>query len=53
MSKRIKPTEHEIEEQIDEALNNPEKFSGMTYAEGVEDALRWVLGLKPEKPMED
>lgn len=48
-----KPTYTEIEALMDKALSNPGKFSGMTYAEGVEYTCRWVLGLTSDVPMDD
>ena len=45
-------TKEEIEEQIDLTMEFPNKFHGMTYADGVKYALQWVLGEMDEKPME-
>lgn len=45
-------TKEEIEEQIDLSMEFPDKFHGMTYADGVKYALQWVLGEMDEKPME-
>lgn len=42
-----KPTEKQIRDKCDEAgeaAHKQPKFSSMTYAEGVRDALEWVLG---------
>jgi len=44
-------TQDEIEEQIEEA--EMKDFSGMSYSEGVKNALEWVLEYVDEKPMED
>ena len=49
----LERTEDQIEDQINEAEDNRNKFPGMTYAEGVSAALRWVLGWAEETPMED
>ena len=43
----------EIEEQIGEATDSDGKFSGMTYEEGVKNALEWVLEETEDKPMDD
>lgn len=49
-------TEKEIDEQIDRALNVMDTkgtdVPGMSYEEGVEAALRWVLEHEPEPPIE-
>jgi len=41
-------TEKELEEVIDRVLEQSDKqvprYPGMTYEEGVENALRWVIG---------
>lgn len=45
----------EIEDQIalaDDAIGGSE-FPGMTYEEGVSNALRWALGDTNDKPMDD
>jgi hypothetical protein len=47
-----RPTDKEIENIMNEAIANNGKFDGMTYEEGVEAALRWVLGEMEESPME-
>lgn len=46
-------TEEEIYDQIDEALDNNGKFWGMSYEDGVVQALRWVLEEDEVKPMGD
>ncbi len=46
-------TEEEIQDQIDKALGDPDKFPGMNYAEGVRAALEWILGINESAPMED
>lgn len=41
------PTEKEISDKRDEAATaamRPPKYPGMTYAEGIRDALEWVMG---------
>jgi hypothetical protein len=48
--------ETEIETQTDkaaEAATKPSKYPGMTYEQGVRDALDWVLDNIDEAPMED
>lgn len=48
-------TEQQIQEMADkatDAIQNP-RFSGMTYEQGVEAALSWVLGfMDDESPLE-
>jgi hypothetical protein len=43
-----KPTEEEIENKRDEAsdavFDGSPRFQGMSYQEGIRDALEWVLG---------
>jgi hypothetical protein len=50
-------TEEEIQEQIDKAMEqrhtDPGKWSGMSYEQGVEDALEWVLGSSDDAPMDE
>lgn len=47
----------EIEEQLhlaaDQVVEGRSKFSGMTYEEGVDNALRWALEDSDDKPMEE
>jgi hypothetical protein len=47
----------EIEEQIGKTIPSIEKggsdVPGMTYEEGVDNALRWVLGDSDDEPMEE
>lgn len=43
----------EIEKQIDIASEDNNKFSGMTYEQGVEAALSWVMDEVDEAPMDD
>lgn len=46
-------TAAEIENVIGDTMENPDKFPGMSYTDGVSAALRWVLGETDEYPMED
>lgn len=42
-----RPTDQEISDKRDEASDatyKASKYPGMTYAEGIRDALEWVLG---------
>lgn len=42
-----KPTDEEISDKRDQAasaVNKPDSYRGMTYAEGIRDALEWVMG---------
>jgi hypothetical protein len=49
----MRPDDDEIMEQADKASESTKNLSGMTYQEGVEAALRWVLGEFSDPPMED
>ena len=53
----IERTEKQIEEQIVKAINsiqeNGTKWPGMTYEQGVRNALDWVMGDEDTPPMED
>jgi hypothetical protein len=43
----------EIEEMLGRAEDTPENaYPGMTYVQGVQEALRWALGLQDEEPVE-
>jgi len=46
-----RPTDAEIEEQINKA--DEVEYEGMSFSEGVAQALEWVLGRSDEKPFED
>lgn len=51
-----RPTDDEIQDQIDEALDaqsGGSRWPGMSYEQGVEAALRWAVGEDDQKPMED
>lgn len=48
----MKPTEDEIYKVIDQAIENNGKYLGMTYEDGVQAALEWVLN-GGETPMEE
>jgi hypothetical protein len=43
----------EIYEQIDRATETDGKNFGMTYEEGVKEALSWVLGDTEDPPIEE
>lgn len=53
----MEPSKIEIEEQVDIALvyvnKGESKFPGMTYEDGIRNALEWVLGYSDVAPMED
>ena len=53
----MEPSKIEIEEQIEIAtdceIKGRSKFPGMTYEQGVRNALEWVLGYSDSTPMED
>jgi hypothetical protein len=42
----------EIDQQIDAAIDTEGRFSGMTYEEGVRDALQWAIGETDAPPIE-
>jgi hypothetical protein len=47
-------TREEIEDQISAACHSgSSKWPGMTYEEGVDQALRWALEDDDNKPMEE
>lgn len=50
-------SQREIDEQlnlaVDQTMEGSSKWPGMTYEDGVENALRWVTGETDEAPMED
>lgn len=49
-------TDSEIEAQIEEGIwcddNGVTSFSGLTYEQGVKDALDWVVGNSNDRPLE-
>lgn len=51
----IQRSEDEIQGQIDEANETfyDSRWAGMSYEQGVDAALRWVIGETDEKPMEE
>jgi hypothetical protein len=49
-------TKREIEDQIAETfdqMENGTRWPGMSYEEGVRNALDWVIGNTDTKPMDD
>ena len=50
-------TQEEIDEQLNLAMEQSEqgksKFPGMSYEEGVSEALQWVTGRQEQRPMVD
>ena len=52
----MEPTTEQIEEQLNKAVEQGDeggsKWPGMTYEEGVRNALEWVLGDYDHAPME-
>jgi len=46
-------TPEEVEQQVEEAVSFGEEtqYPGMTYEQGVRDALRWVLGEEDLPPI--
>lgn len=48
------PSQTEIDEQIEKAREHKkDPYLGMTYEQGVMDALEWVSGYVDDPPMED
>ena len=41
----------QIEDQRGRCIEHPQAFGGMSYAEGVDAALSWVLGEVNDEPM--
>ena len=54
---RIKVSEKEIDEVLNAADEQETKggsqWKGMTYEQGVSAAIRWLLGMSDENPMQD
>lgn len=50
-----RPTTEQIEAELDRIPepDGPSRWPSMTYEQGVDAALRWVLGHIDERPMED
>lgn len=52
-----RPTDEQIDEQANRASeqvnHGGSKWPGMTYEEGVQNALQWAIGAWDDKPMED
>lgn len=52
----IKRTEKEIEDQLNEAgaiiAEGGSKVPGMSYEEGVDATIRWILGHEEDPPIE-
>lgn len=53
--REIERTEEEIEEQVSRAYEQIEKgttrYRGMTYEQGVQEALDWVTGVTEDEPL--
>lgn len=54
---KIVPSEEEINKVLNACAELAEgdvhKFPGMTYAEGVETAILWLVGYSKENPLSD
>lgn len=48
-----KPTENKIWAEIDKAIAYGNPYPGMTYAQGVEAALRWALDDSQPAPLDE
>lgn len=50
------PTDNEIQEELDKAVEHTSRgqaqWPGMSYEQGVQNALEWVLGDIDDKPMD-
>lgn len=56
MASKLRPQRERMEEQhskATEAMDEGSKYPGMSYEEGVQAALDWVLGNTGVPPMED
>lgn len=49
----MKPTEDEMHKEIDKCGETPDFCPGMSYVEGVQATLEWVLGITDLPPMDD
>jgi hypothetical protein len=49
----ITRTEEEIDEVLEKANSGEGGFSGMSYEQGVINAIEWLTGLMEESPMDD
>jgi len=53
----VKRSDEEIDEQLNIAMEQFDKggskFPGMTYEQGVAEALQWVLGDSDDQPIPD
>lgn len=51
------PTKEQIEAELGRAIEQVEKgcskFFGLTYEEGVDNTIRWMLGESDEAPMDE
>jgi hypothetical protein len=45
-------TREEIDQQLDAAMEENGRWPGMTYEEGVRDALQWITGDSDDAPIE-
>ena len=55
MAHVMEPEKSEVEDQIDKAektAHTRSRWPGMSYEQGVSQALRWVLGETDEPPMD-
>ncbi len=53
---RLVRTDEEIDNVMNKALDasvEGSKWPGMSYEEGIDAAIRWIVGLADEDPMED
>ena len=46
----VKRSDSEIDDVLGWCVDNPGKYAGMTYQDGVEAALLWVTGQTDENP---
>jgi hypothetical protein len=50
---KIERTDEEIDLVLNEAMENEHKFPGMTYMQGVKEAIDWITGQTDSNPVED
>jgi len=42
----------EIEQLLDSAIEEPGKYPGMSYTEGIRNTIEWIFGITDDNPME-
>lgn len=49
----MKRTEDEIDTVLSAAIDNPGRFFGLSYEDGVLAGIKWIVGEEDESPMAD